>query len=374
MKFLHIADLHIGKRFHEISLLEDQKYALRQVIDTAAAEKADAVLIAGDVYDKSAPTSEAMTAFNDFLTALVERHIKVFLISGNHDSDERISYFSSLIRPVGVYASERFDGTLQQIMLEDAWGGLVIHLMPFLKPADVRRFFPERKLTTYEDAVSAVLDNSTVDTDKRNVLLCHQFLTGAEVCESENLAVGGLDNISASLFDAFDYVALGHIHKPQRVLRDTVRYSGSLIKYSFSEAVHKKSITVVEMKEKGDISIRTVPIRLKNDVREITGTIDEIMQLPYSEDYVRVTVTDENVPPDARVTISTVFPNMMKFLVQNSKTKADIDVLAKEQVEDKTVKELFCDFYRLQNNDVAPDPAYLDMIEKILLKLEDRAI
>ncbi len=236
MKLIHIADLHIGKRMNDISLLEDQKYALQQVVQVSADEKADAVLISGDVYDKAAPQSDAMALFDDFLTQLVSLGIKVFIISGNHDSDARISYFSSLIKHVGVYASEKFEGKLQQIALEDEYGEIVINLLPFIKPANVRGFYESKKITTYQDAVVAVLENSCVDAKKRNVLLCHQFITGAEVCDSEIFAVGGLDNINASVFDAFDYVALGHIHKPQRILRDTMRYSGSLLKYSFSEA------------------------------------------------------------------------------------------------------------------------------------------
>ena len=370
VKFLHIADLHLGKRLNGVSFLEDQIFLLNQISALAEAEHADAVVIAGDVYQKASPQSEAMAAFDAFVTRLAAAGIRVLVISGNHDSAQRISYFSALVRNAGVYVSEEFTGTVQTVALSDAFGEVRFGLLPFLKPIQARRFYPDEKIETYEDAVRLVLRHSPVDPAARNVLVCHQFVTGAETCDSEETAVGGLDCVDASAFDDYDYVALGHIHGPQRLKRDTLRYAGSLMKYSFSEVNHRKSVTVVEMLEKGDVRLHTVPLTALHDMRTVEGMLSDIMAMPYSEDYVWVTIHDELPPPDARVTISTVFPNMLKFSVVNSKTKMDIDVLAREQMESKSVPELFSDFYRLQNNDVAPSERHIEMLTAILKELE----
>lgn len=373
MKFLHIADLHLGKTLNDVSFLEDQINALDQMVAIAHDEKTDAVLIAGDVYQKASPSAEAMAVFDGFITRLCELGMKVFVISGNHDSSQRISYFSSLIRSRGVYVSEKFEGTLQQIELRDAYGPLTVHLLPFLKPAQVRRWLPGEKIATYQEAVEAVLRQSAMDSSRRNVLLCHQFITGSETSDSEEKAVGGLDNIDASVFANFDYVALGHIHKPQRMTRDTLRYAGSPLKYSFSEAAHKKSVTVVTLEEKGQIRLKTIPIAPLHDMRLVDGLLADLMRLPYSEDYVWVTVRDELVPPDARLSLTTVFPNLMKFTVSNSRTKYDVDVLARESMENKSVQELFSDFYRLQNNDQPPSDLHMKVLNKALKEWEEEA-
>ena len=371
MRFVHVSDLHLGKRLNDIPLLEDQKHALRQILDITVSEKADAILIAGDIYDIASPPGEAMSAFDDFITRLAEQQVKVFVISGNHDSDRRISYYSSLVKNAGVYVSECFEGRLQTFAAEDEFGELCVHLLPFIKPVQVRRFFPAEKIETYNDAVRTVLENSDIDREKRNILLCHQFITGADRSDSEEFSVGGIDNVDASLFDEFDYVALGHLHKPQKVGRDTVRYSGSPFKYSLSEAANRKSVTVVTVGEKGDTAIKTVPLSHLHDVREIEGSFDEVMKLPYSEDYVRVTVLDEIVPPDAHVHIASVFPNMMKFGVRNSKTRYEADTANIESVENKSVTELFEEFYRLQSGGEAPSDEHLKIFNEILRCVEE---
>ena len=370
MKFLHLADPHLGKRLNDVSFLEDQVRLLCQVEEIARNEQADAVLIAGDVYQKASPQSEAMAAFDQFITRLKSMGLRVFVISGNHDSAQRISYFSSLLKQTGVYVSEAFDGRLQQVTLQDGYGEIVVSLLPFLKPVQVRQFYPDEKIETYQDAMQTVLRHSPVEPAKRNVLVCHQFITGAEISDSEEKTLGGLDNIDASVFADFDYVALGHIHKPQKCTRETLRYAGSLMKYSFSEVNQKKSVTVVEMGEKGNVIVHTVPLNAPHDMRLVEGFLDEVMALPYSEDYVWVTLRDELPPPDARVTVSTVFPNMMKFSILNSKTKTDEDILAKEQMENKTIEELFSDFYRLQNNDQPPTSQHMRILRTLLKKLE----
>ena len=371
MRFLHIADLHLGKQLNDLSLLADQEFVLDQIVSIAEEERADAVLIAGDVYQRSSPQAEAMALFDSFVSRLVRLGKKVFVISGNHDSALRISYFSSLVRSSGVYVSEAFEGRMQNVALNDADGEIVVWLLPFLRPSRVKRWLPEEKITTCQEAVQAVLRHTDIDTRKRNVLLCHQFITGSETSDSEEMTVGGLDNIDASVFDAFDYVALGHIHKPQKVLRESLRYAGSPLKYSFSEALHKKSAAIADIREKGDVTVRTVPLYPLHDLRRIEGTMDSLMRLPYSEDYLWITVHDELVPPDARVTLSVNFPNMMKFSVSNSRTKYDVDVLAAQSMENKTVLELFTDFYRLQNNDAEPGEAHRKVLEKVLRELEE---
>lgn len=372
MRFLHIADLHLGKQINDLSLLPDQEYILEQIISIAEREQAEAVLIAGDVYQRSSPQAEAMSLFDSFVSQLVSLGKKVIIISGNHDSALRVSYFASLIKSSGVFVTEAFDGSLQSVTLKDRDGEIIVWMLPFLRPSQVKRKLPEEKITTYQDAVEAVLRQTPVDPKKRNILLCHQFITGCETSDSEERAVGGLDNIDASVFDAFDYVALGHIHKPQRVLRDTLRYAGSPLKYSFSEANHHKSVTIVDMPEKGDIIVRTTPLYPLHDVRMIEGMLDDLMNMPYSEDYLWVTVHDELPPPDARVTLSVNFPNMMKFSIVNSRTKQDIDVLATQSMENKSITELFSDFYRLQNNDQAPSEAHQKVLQKVLKELEER--
>ena len=373
MRFLHTADLHLGRQINDLSLMQDQEYILDRIAELADGERVDAVLIAGDVYQRSSPQAEAMALFDAFVSRLVSMGKQVFIISGNHDSAQRISYFSALLRSSGVYVTEKFEGKLQCAAVRDAFGEVVVWMLPFLRPSGVRRYLPEERIRTYQDAVEAVLRNAPVDPSKRNILICHQFITGSEISESEELAVGGLDNIDASVFDTFDYVALGHIHKPQSAGRDTLRYAGSPLKYSFSEVSHRKSVTIVDVEQKGNTSVRTVLLRPLRDVRCVSGTMAELMEMPYSEDYVWVTVHDELVPPDARVAISVTFPNMLKFSIVNSKTKFDTDVMAGRPMENKSVLELFEDFYRLQNNDRLPGESHRRVLEKVLRELEERA-
>lgn len=370
MKFLHLADLHLGRQLNDLSLLEDQAWILQQIVDTAEAEKVEAVLIAGDIYQRSSPQAEAMALFDRFVSQLAARKIAVCAISGNHDSALRISYFSSLIREAGVHVSETFTGELQHVTLRDNFGEVVVWLMPFLRPAQVRRAWPEEKILTCQDAVAAVIRHADIDPRKRNILLCHQFVTGSQLAGSEDLSVGGLDSVDAALFDVFDYVAMGHIHRPQTILRDTVRYAGSPLKYSFDEAEHHKSLTLVDMQDKDDIVVRTLPLYPLRDLRRVEGLLADVINMPYSEDYVWVTIHDELPPPDAKVSISVTFPNMLKFSVVNSRTQYDLDVLATEAIEHKSVTELFADFYRKQNNDQAPSDAHMQVLNKVLKEME----
>ncbi|MBQ9956412.1 MAG: exonuclease SbcCD subunit D [Ruminococcus sp.] len=366
MRILHTSDLHIGKRLNDVNLIEDQKYVLEQIINIAENQKCDAVIIAGDVYDKSNPSAEAMTLFNDFLMSLSERKIPVYIISGNHDSQERVAYFSGFARNMGVYISDGCKETPDVYTLEDEYGKVNICLLPFIKPVEARRILPDRKIETYEDAVRELISNVEINESERNIMVCHQYVTGASLCDSEELAIGGLDNISAELFDKFDYVAMGHIHGPQKIKRETLRYSGSPLKYSFSEANHKKSVTIADFKEKGEITVTTAPLELLHDVREVKGGLVQLMDMPYSEDYVRVTVTDENVVPDARISLLTVFPNMMKFAVENSKTAGQAEEIELSSVEDRSPTELFCDFYKFVNNNEPPTQEHIALFNEAM--------
>ena len=370
MRFLHCSDLHLGKRLHDYDLLPDQIQVLGQIGQIARDRDVQAVLIAGDIYDKTNPPAGAMEAFSDFIAGLSGAGIAVYLISGNHDSAQRVAYCAGLLRHCGVYTSDRFDGRLQTFDCTDAYGKLQLHLLPFLKPVLVRRCWPEEEIQSYEDAVRVVLNHSPRDPEARQVLVCHQFISGAESCESEQPAIGGLDQIPAEVFADFDYVALGHLHGPQRVGRDTLRYSGSPLKYSFSEEHQTKSVAIVELGAKGEVSIDLEPLTQPHEMRQIRGSMAELMQQPYSEDYMRVILTDEEVRPDARVSLLTVFPNMMRFGVENSKTKLDLEVSGVQNLERRTPLELFADFYAYQNHQVAPDAARMQVVAEILRELE----
>lgn len=372
MKLLHLADLHLGKQLGDLSLLEDQSFILKQILHIAIQEKVNAVLISGDVYQRSSPQAEAMKLFDSFVSSLVEEKILVFVISGNHDSALRISYLSSLIQSAGVYVTEAFSGTLQHVTMNDQDGDVTIWMMPFLRPAHVKRLYPEEKIITYQDAVATILRHADMNPSGRNVLMCHQFVTGCETCDSEELSVGGLDHIDAALFNDFDYVALGHIHKPQKLLRETVRYAGSPLKYSFSEATHRKSVAIIDIAEKGNTTVHTIPLHPLHDVRILKGKLEDLVQMDYSEDYVWITIHDELPPPDAKVSLSVNFPNMLKFSIVNSKTKYDSDILAVSSMENKSVQELFSDFYRMQNNDQAPSEKHMQVLRKVILELEEK--
>ncbi len=370
MKFLHLADLHLGKRLNDVSLLDDQKYALQQALEIA--EDVDGILIAGDIYDKPNPPGEAMSLFDWFLTSLVKLGKKVFMISGNHDSSIRISYFSDIIERQGIYSSGDFEGVLQKIDLEDEYGPLHIYLLPFIKPVDVKKFYPDEEIgSDYQKAVEVVLKNSYVDKNERNIILVHQFITGSERSDSEEITVGGIDNISYEVFADFDYVALGHIHKPQENGRKTVRYSGSLLKYSFSETKQVKSFCIVDFKEKGNIELSFVPVKFLRDVRDVEGCLSDLLKMDYSEDYVRVILKDEEIAPDSRVRLLTIFPNMLKFVVSNSSSMQEYDIDVDKELANKSIEELFIDFYSLQNNDNKPTDKQMDLLRKVIEEVQE---
>lgn len=355
MKLIHLSDLHIGKRVNEFSMLEDQRAILSQILTAVKREQADGVLVAGDIYDKPVPPAEAVQMFDEFLTRLAELGTPVFVISGNHDSAERVAFGARLMSGRGVYVSPVYDGNVTGITMKDKYGEVVVYLLPFVKPALVRHVFEDEDPGSYQDAVRIAVDHIAVDQNKRNVLVAHQFVTGAFRCDSEEVLVGGLDNVDVSVFDAFDYVALGHIHSPQHVGRETVRYCGTPLKYSFSEAEQEKSMTVVELGEKGRVEIKTLPFKPLRDMRRIRGTYLEVTALDYykdtnQEDYVQVTLTDEEDVPDGMQKLRVIYPHLMKLEYDNRRTRESREVTGACEVEQRSELELFEEFYELQNN------------------------
>ena len=360
MKFVHLSDLHLGKRVNEYSMLEDQEYILTKIINIIDDEKPAGVIIAGDVYDKSIPSAEAVQMFDDFLTRLAKRNLQVFIISGNHDSPERMSFGSRLMDQSGIHISQVYDGKITPFTLQDESGDVNIYMLPFVKPVHVKRFSDE-SIESYTDAMRVAIAQMNVDQSARNLLITHQFVTGATRSESEDISVGGSDNVDVSVFDSFDYVALGHIHSPQNCTSERVRYCGTPLKYSFSEAKDNKSITVVELEEKGKLSVKTVSLVPMRDMVEIKGRYNEIMlksfyeSTSYQEDYIHITLTDEEDIVDAIGKLRTVYHNLMKLDYDNKRTRSVSQVDGAVDVETKTPIELFSDFYELQNNQPMSD-------------------
>ena len=360
MKFVHLSDLHLGKRVNEYSMLEDQEYILTKIINIIDDEKPAGVIIAGDVYDKSIPSAEAVQMFDDFLTRLAKRNLQVFVISGNHDSPERMSFGSRLMDQSGIHISQVYSGKIEPFAMKDEYGIINVYMLPFVKPAHVKRFSDE-SIESYTDAIRVAVAEMNVDQGARNLLITHQFVTGATRSESEDISVGGSDNVDVSVFDGFDYVALGHIHSPQNCTSERVRYCGTPLKYSFSEAKDSKSVTIVDLAEKGSLSVKTVSLVPMRDMVEIKGRYNEIMlksvyeDTSYQEDYTHITLTDEEDIVDAIGKLRTVYHNLMKLDYDNKRTRSVSQVDGAVDVETKTPIELFSDFYELQNNQPMSD-------------------
>lgn len=354
MKFFHLSDLHLGKRANEFSMLEDQWDILQKIVVFAKEHKPDAVIIAGDVYDKSMPIVEAVQLLDRFLVWLNELGIAVFIVSGNHDNAERVAFGAELLKNSSVHIVQSYNGKIAPITLSDGYGDISIWMLPYLKPSLVRRHFPDRDIMTYSDAISAALSNANLDTSARNILIAHQFVTGAVTSESEEISVGGSENVDGSVFDGFDYVALGHIHRPQQIGRETLRYSGTPLKYSFSEASHTKSVTVVDMGGKGEITITELPLVPLRDMREVRGTYNEIMNRnsyrgTNTEDYIHIVLTDEHDEPDAMAKLRNVYPNLMRLDYDNRRTQAASSLETVASTEKKTPSQLFGELFEIQN-------------------------
>ena len=371
MKFIHLSDLHIGKRVNEYSMLEDQEYILNQIINIIDEQSPDGVFIAGDVYDKSVPPAEAVAVFDEFLVELSKRDLCVFVISGNHDSPERIAFGGRLMEASKIYMSPVYNGEVAPIVMEDEYGKLNIWMLPFVKPVHVRKFNEDAEISTYTDAMRIVVEKLNIDPDERNIMITHQFVTGADRTESEEISVGGTDNVDVSVFELFDYTALGHIHRPQNCSSEKVRYSGTPLKYSFSEARDNKSITVVELREKGDLSVDAVPLKPMRDVVEIKGKYNDIIlrdfykSTSYQEDYTHITLTDEDDIPDAIGRLRAVYHNLMKLDYDNLRTRNMNSIDGADNTEKKTPYEHFSEFYEKQNNQPMNDDQS-DFMKKLI--------
>lgn len=356
MKFLHLADLHLGKRVNGFSMLEDQAHILRQILAILDDEQPDGVLIAGDVYDKSVPSVEAVELLDGFLTELRARGVPVLLISGNHDSPERLAFGGRVMDSCGIHISPVYDGALAPVTLHDEFGPVHVWLLPFVKPAHVRRWFPDADIESYTDAVAEAVAHMDIDTAARNVLVTHQFVTGGARSGSEELSVGGTDNVDSGVFAPFDYVALGHLHGAQHIGRETIRYAGSPLKYSFSEARQHKSVTVVTLGEKGDVQVRTVALTPLRELREIRGSYDELTarsfyeHTTYRSDYLHLILTDEQDVFDAMSRLRTIYPYLMTLDYDNARTRAAGGMSVPAETERRTPLELFEALYQRQNH------------------------
>lgn len=356
MKFLHLADLHLGKRVNGFSMLEDQAHILRQILAILDDEQPDGVLIAGDVYDKSVPSVEAVGLLDGFLTELRARGVPVLLISGNHDSPERLAFGGRVMDSCGIHISPVYDGALAPVTLHDEFGPVHVWLLPFVKPTHVRRWFPDADIESYTDAVAEAVAHMDIDTAARNVLVTHQFVTGGARSGSEELSVGGTDNVDSGVFAPFDYVALGHLHGAQHIGRETIRYAGSPLKYSFSEARQHKSVTVVTLGEKGDVQVRTAALTPLRELREIRGSYDELTarsfyeHTTYRSDYLHLILTDEQDVFDAMSRLRTIYPYLMTLDYDNARTRAAGGMSVPAEAERRTPLELFEALYQRQNH------------------------
>ncbi len=342
MKFIHISDLHIGKRLNEYSLIEDQKYILNEIIKIVKGNKPDCVFIAGDIYDKTMPSAEAVKLLDEFLGNLSDANSKIFIISGNHDSAERIAYGAQAFKKQGIYMSPVFEGSISKTEITDAYGKVNVYLLPFIKPAHVKRFY--ENVESYTDAVTMVLKECAIDKAERNVLLAHQFVTGAERSESEEVPIGGLDNVEAFAFDGFDYVALGHLHKCQKV-SESIYYSGTPLKFSASECGDEKCVLLGEIKEKGDLTVTKIPLVPYRDYVDIKGTIDCVLKKA-NNSFTRITLTDEETVVDAYGKLKGAFPFMTELLFERNRKS---EMVAKEFSIEKSAHEQFEDFYKTIN-------------------------
>lgn len=360
MTCIHLSDLHLGKRVHEVSMLPEQAEVLSQILQIAEEEQADAVLLAGDVYDKTIPSAEAVGLLDRFLWDLSQRNIPVLMISGNHDSPERLSFAGRLLEHSGIHISPVYHGQVEPVTLTDEHGPVDFWLLPFLKPIHVKRFYPDEGIESYTDACRVAVDKLPLDPTRRNVLLAHQFVTGGATCDSEEISVGGSDNVDAAVFAPFDYVALGHLHGPQNLGSNRIRYCGTPLKYSFSEEHHHKSVTVVHLGPKGDLSLTLRPLRPRHDLRSIRGTFAALTDPALyegtpREDYLHVILTDEEDVPEALGKLRVIYPNLLRLSYDNTRTQADQIIDSAANVQRRSPLELFEELYQLQNNQPMSD-------------------
>lgn len=356
MKFIHLSDLHLGIRVNDFSMMEDQRYILERITGIIDREKPDGIIIAGDIYDKTVPPAEAVAMFDEFISGIAQRNIHTFIISGNHDSAERVSFGSRIMDLSGIHFAPVYNGNISPVVLEDEFGKVNVYMLPFIRPSAVRACFPDEDTDSYSSAVETAVRHLNIDPAERNVIVTHQFVTGALRSDSEEVSVGGTDNVSAEIFEQFDYTALGHIHRPQNIGSEKIRYCGTPLKYSFSEAGHKKSVTIAELCEKGSLSVRTEELIPLRDMVELRGSYEELMSkgfyegTGYTEDYVRIILIDENDIPDAVTKLRMVYKRLMKMDYDNSRTRRQNIISGAAEVRETDPVKLFGEFFEAQNN------------------------
>lgn len=355
MKVMLLSDLHLGKKLNEFSMLDDQHFILQEVLEFIDEHKPDGLIIAGDVYDKATPSTEAVRLLDWFINQVASRKLHLFMISGNHDSADRLAFGSSLFKSHQVHIAEGFREPVKPIVWQVDDVLAHVYLLPFIKPVQVRAVWPDKVINSYDDALKAVIEEIELNESVCNILVAHQYVAGATLTESDDLIIGGLDQVSVSHFDGFDLVALGHLHGPQSIGRDQVRYAGAPLKYSFSEALHHKSIPLITID--CDKQVKTELLRLtpKRDLRVIRGpfaaiTDREVYRQGNQEDYVHITLTDELDIPDALNKLRAIYPNIMKLTYDNRRTKENQVLTGSEIVHQQSPFEMFSDFYEKQNN------------------------
>lgn len=349
MRLIHLADLHLGKRLFEFSLLDDQRCILDAIDKIADARSADTIVISGDVFDKRIPSAEAVTLFDDYLTRQVRAGRRVAVIAGNHDSAERLAFGSRVMNASGVHVAGPFDGTICPFRLTDEFGEVVFWPVPFLHPSLVRPFFPDVTINTWTDAVRTVLDHLAVDETVRNVALSHQFLTGSVTAGSEEVTIGGMENVDAALYERFDYTALGHLHRAQSIGRETIRYAGTPLGYSLCET-EEKSVTIVRLEQKGDVRVETEPLKPLRSIRRWRGSWDSWQaEQPETDDWLGVTLTDSVEIPDAFVQIRRRCPNLLRLDYDNDRTRREGDISAFDPIAFRTPAERVAEFFEAAN-------------------------
>lgn len=380
MKILHISDLHIGKRVNEKSLMDEQRHILDRICRITESEKPDAVVMAGDIYDKAVPSGEAVMLFDSFIVRMNGLCSHLFIISGNHDSAERIAFGSRIMNERGIHLSPVYAGKTRPFTISDEYGEVDFYMLPFIRPAQVRQFLSDdekSEIQTYDSAIRKAVASMEIDKSRRNILICHQFVTGSVRSGSEDANVGGLDNVDASVFDDFDYVALGHLHRPQDCGTERIRYSGSPLKYSFSEVDDVKSVTIIDLKEKGSMRRKTAVLEPLHDWHDLRGSYEEVTARDfyigkgYQEDFVRMTLTDENDIPDAIGKLRSIYHNILELRYDNKRTRAgNVAICGTAEVEKKSPLELFAELYRKQNVDVM-SPEQEEYLKNILEKMQE---
>ena len=370
MRFMHLADLHLGKNVNGYSLIKDQEYALDQIIKLLKKEKIDTLLIAGDIYQSSVPSIEATKLFSKFLSQLKDLKMKVLIISGNHDSSDRLAYANSFLKDSEIYISDTYSGEIECVRLEDEYGPINFYLFPYLKPSDVRPYF-EEKISSYEEAIRTVIDSIEINEKERNIILSHQFILNAELSDSEEIYAGLLEAVSEKLYDKFDYVALGHIHKKQNFLGGKARYPGALLKFSATEANYDKTITIVDIKEKNNLRVEEFKIDYMRDMRVIKGFYKDIIEASKNdkarEDYIHIELLDEDEIYDGFNQLRNIYPNIMTYKYKDRQVNVeDLEDFA-EKTDNKTPLDLFTEFYQtILGKDITDDK-----LEIIKSEIED---